>query len=272
MRSLQLIRRARRLLHVASSPYPISARAILEAGSIDDLQRLALGKSGLGFNDQILRIAYLIWLFGAAGCSVFMETGTYKGITSLAARRLFGTTVLTVEKSLGAYLSSRLLALIARSDGIHYERGDSGRVLRRWLSELADSGRPMIYLDAHWFTESPLRREIAAALGRGNCVVVIDDCRVEADPDFGYDSQDFGEGSPWTFTIALSSIADMLPVERVVVLQPTYRASQETGRRRGCTILLIDLALSRADPSFASTLFAPVSAQRVPLTPAMDIH
>jgi hypothetical protein len=260
----RLLERGARLLRIASAPYPLAAQTILDARTLEDLRRLTVGKIGLGFNDQILRIAYLCWLFRAAECSVFMETGTYKGVTALAAHRLFETDVLTVEARLSAYASSRVIAWIARVRGIHFERGDSARALSRWLSGLPVDSRPMIYLDAHWFKENPLRRELAATVARGNCVVVIDDCRVERDPDFGFDSQDFGEGSPWTFAIEIRSFADLLPPERVLALQPSYPAASETGRVRGSTILLVDVALPAMDRTLASSLFSPVSLiQRV---------
>jgi hypothetical protein len=120
----------------------------------------------------------------------------------------------------------------------------------------------MIYLDAHWFEENPLRRELAVAVERGNCVVVIDDCRVERDPGFGFDSQTLSAEPRSDFTIELASITDMLPATRVVALQPSHAAAAETGRKRGCAILLVDVPLP-VDLTFASTLFAPVVTARM---------
>jgi len=251
--------RAVRLLGTALAPYPLKPDALLAANSVAALKQLAVDSARVGFNGQILRIAYLVWLFRTLECTSFIETGTYRGMTARAARALFDVKVFTVEMHRNAYWSSRLLALLAREDGVHFALGDSSRLLSQWLRRPEVGPRPMLYLDAHWFAENPLRRELAEAVRRGSCVAVIDDCRVARDPEFGFDSQDYGRGSPWNFTIELPSFIDLLPRERVEILQPAYSARDETGRRRGTAIALIDLALPPGPRPFVASLFSAVT-------------
>lgn len=134
--------------------------------------------------------------------------------------------------------------------GIRFMHGDSRAALVSWLESAEIGVRPMVYLGAHWYADQPLRKEIELTIKRGNCVAVIDDCRVEADPEFGYDRE--------PFLIALASIADLLPADRVIALQPSHAARAETGLRRGATVLLVDLPLPAGGPG----TFAPVAIPR----------
>jgi hypothetical protein len=231
---------------------PIPAARLRAADSLPRLHALVRRRPLIGFNAQIVRARYLQYLFETLACTSFVETGTRHGATSLAARELFGGQVFTVELDPAAWLFARLHVLLTRSNGIHQVRGDSRGTLERWLSSSLIGRRPMIYLDAHWNTDIPLRDEVRLAVRRGNCVVVIDDARVEHDPGFGYDAEN-------GFTIGLEAVRQELPPERVVALQPAYAATDETGSRRGALVLLIDVQLPDPAPDpFAAALFRPV--------------
>lgn len=239
---------------------PPQAEDIRQADSIGKLHELVRLRPVHGLNGQIVRMKYVLHLFSELHCSSFVETGTYLGSTAVAAARLFNTRVFTVELLWRFYWISWLHArLTGQHHQIHFTRGDSRATLEGWLRGTAVGPRPMLYLDGHWFPDHPLRGEIEAAIQRGNCVVIIDDCRVEHDAGFGYDTQDFGSGSPWNFTIALDSIRDLLPASRVTALQPAYSSADETGLRRGTLVLLVDLAppASHRD-HFAASLFVDV--------------
>lgn len=213
---------------------PIPASALREADSIPALQALAAGYPFLGFNGQILRTKYLMSIFAAAGCTGFLETGTYYGGTSLLARELFDTEVNTAEVVRKYMLHAMIRAKLARLDCIHFHFGDSRAMLDRWLCTGVGGHLPMIYLDAHWYNDLPLADELAIAVRQGNCLVVIDDFRVPDNDDFGYDSY-HGKA------IELESVAPHLPSDAWAYI-PAHSASQETGSRRGTLIVGIGVA------------------------------
>lgn len=200
-----------------------------------------------GFNGQKIRADYIAWLYRRLGCTSFVETGTWRGATAITARQMLGGPVFTVESAWRIYVMARIVARLLGVSGIRFVHDDSRKALAKWLGGAEIGALPMLYLDAHWYHDHPLSREVELAVQRGTCVVVIDDCRVEADPGFGYDKD--------PFLIALPSIASILPPDRVIALQPTHPASAESGLRRGATVLLIDLPL----PSDAPGTFGPVS-------------
>lgn len=239
---------------------PPDGESIRNAASISELQELPHARTMHGLNGQIVRMKYVLHLFDELGCSAFLETGTYLGATATTAARLFETRVFTVEILWRFYWISWLhTRLTSQQRKVHLVRGDSRPTLARWLRGTEVGPRPMLYLDGHWFQDHPLRGEVEAAVDRGSCVVIVDDCRVERDPGFGYDIQDFGPGSPWNFTIALDSIRELLPRSRVTALQPAYSSRDETGLKKGTLVLLVDLIRPESPRDvFAASLFEPV--------------
>jgi hypothetical protein len=97
---------------------------------------------------------------------------------------------------------------------------------------------PFIYLDAHWEEDLPLREEleiIREAWDRA--IVMIDDFAVPGDPGYGYD--DYGSGK------ALEQ--DYLPpMPGWSLCYPAVPSAEETGERRGCSVLLSP-ALAESD-------------------------
>jgi hypothetical protein len=254
-----IIRRGAKAFFRAVKWPPVSVSQLENAESISDLQNLVKDTMIDGFNGQIIRTKFIYHIFTSLNCTSFLETGTYHGGTSLMARELFKVPVYTVEVKAFSILLARVRSLLMRSTDVHFYHGDSRDFLRRMLSTSKIGPRPMIYLDAHWYHDHPLREEIGLVVQRGNCVVVIDDCRVPWDAGFGYEADQ-------RFTIELNNFIDELPPERVVALQPAYPSSVETGGRRGALVLVIDLPLPSAmGPSadFSSSLF-----KRVPLIAA----
>src|SRR5262245_34886407 len=53
--------------------------------------------AGFGFNGDVLRAAIVRASFEGAGCSVFLETGTFRAATTLLAARLLRCPVYTSE-------------------------------------------------------------------------------------------------------------------------------------------------------------------------------
>lgn len=154
-----------------------------------------------------------------------VETGTFRGATTVFFRQLTGLPVHSVELLPRFFRFAAVRC--AEDDGIHLEQGDS----RAFLADL--SRRPgqqttFFYLDAHWQQDVPRFEEveIIAAEWR-RAVVMIDD--VEVPDDSGYGFTYYG-GAP----LNLDYLPDLPGWE---AFYPRASASSETGARRGCVVL-----------------------------------
>jgi len=222
----------------------------------------------VGFNGQIQRTRFLEWLFREAACTSFAETGTHLGATALLAASMFSTRVFTVELRLAYHLFARGLATLARQGRVNFERGDSRAALTRWLRSGALGTRPMIYLDAHWYEDMPLLAEIRGCVAQGSCIVIVDDCRVDRYPGYGFDSIEMADGSK--FVVALEDLAAVLGDGVIHAFQPATAVESETGFRRGAAVLLIGVdPPSPITDRFAASLFEEVP---LPATPHPAQH
>lgn len=257
VRARQLVGAIGEILRFIRDWPPTDPAKLSSASSIAELQGLVRHRRLHAFNGQIVRLKYVADLFNAVGCTAFLETGTRFGATALSAAYLLRTRVRSVEVNRNALRLARVARALTRQSGVEFVHGDSRRALRHWLTDPGVGARPMVYLDAHWLHEHPLRTEVEILLTSRGCVVVIDDAQVPHDPGFGYDHQEFGQASSWSFTVSLEAVSDLLPKERVIALLPGHSATSETGLRQGTLILLVDVPLPSLDP-FTSTLFKPV--------------
>ena len=143
---------------------------------------------GQPFNGQVMRRAIYADLLARCRFECIIETGTYKGRTTL----LFAESVLpvyTVEHNplFFGYAQMQLRGL----KNVHLFQNDS----RNFLEYLAGAGRlptqrTFFYLDAHWGEHLPLAEEIRIINKHWrNAVVMIDDFQVPG-TTYGYD--DFG--------------------------------------------------------------------------------
>jgi hypothetical protein len=117
-----------------------------------------------------------------AGVRVFVETGTFRGETTLALRQVVERCV-TIE--LDPALHERARAKFAGIDGIEALLGDSGELIPRVLATLDEPA--LFWLDGHYSgagtgrgeKDSPILRELSAIFGHKvkEHVVIIDDAR-----------------------------------------------------------------------------------------------
>ena len=94
------------------------------AGSIEELVAWARSTgtgASFGFNGDVLRARVVHALFTTAGCTVFLETGTYRGSTTVLAARLLGCPVYSAEAR-REELAPVLAALRAASQRADYSR------------------------------------------------------------------------------------------------------------------------------------------------------
>lgn len=111
--------------------------------------------------------------------NIFVETGTWKGITTVMAANHFPT-VHTIELSVVHHM--RALDTFRGLPHVHCHYGDSAAVLPI-LCDLLPAQPVMFYLDAHWFKVDhaakgrfPLWGELEAIAKRGQPdIVVVDD-------------------------------------------------------------------------------------------------
>jgi len=181
------------------------------------------------FNGQCFRQMIFIDLVRACKFDAIVETGTYRGSTTLfLALNSGGAPVYTSETNTRVFeLARRRLRAIPN---VHMYNTDS----RQFLStiNLADNGCSFFYLDAHWLEDLPLAEETELIARKSpSFVIMIDDFQVPNDPGYGYD--DYGPGK----SLSLRDFPfDSDP--RFVPYFPARHSTEESGVRRGCIVLV----------------------------------
>lgn len=197
-------------------------------------------------NDQHARARLCEQLASLGGVRAVVETGTYRGTTTLFLARLFGTAVYSVEIDprfhYYAWLRTRGVA------SVKLALGDSRQFLRGLaLDPDVPKQDVFFYLDAHRPGNIPLREEVDLICRTWDqSLVMIDDFAVPGDPGYGF--LDYGPG--------LRYATELLPpvTQNYRQFYPATSSCEENGYRRGCILLvppgrwaerLRDLALVR---------------------------
>ena len=181
------------------------------------------------FNDQQGRRQIVAELVSTIDFTCALETGSYRGSSTLMLAELIHAAVASVEcRARNQLFASRRLEPYPHASS---ELGDSRQFLERRLT--GGSGPAFVYLDAHWYDDLPLADELRIIANSGReAVVLVDDFRVNDDPGYGYD--DYGPGKSLDSTY-LSSVPEILGWARFV---PSLASAQETGARRGCVVVV----------------------------------
>lgn len=116
-------------------------------------------------------------------CSIFIETGTYKGEMIESVQDVFEK-IYSIE--LDKTLFERARDKFSGSNHIHVLQGDSGKILAGILQDL--SGRALFWLDAHYSggitalgeQATPIEKELHTILetSHSGSVILIDDARM----------------------------------------------------------------------------------------------
>jgi hypothetical protein len=184
---------------------------------------------GGAFNGQAERCATFLEILDHLRPAAIIETGTYRGTTTEFLARHFAGPIQSCEIDRRCFLGSR--RKLARFPQVELALSDSRPFLRYVLARLRPAAPLLVYLDAHWWEDLPLREEIEIILGSGHeAAVMIDDFEVPDDP--GYTFDDFGPGK--RFSLAL---LDFLADRREKLFYPSARAEAETGSKRGAVVL-----------------------------------
>jgi hypothetical protein len=205
---------------------PQSLLGVLDYYRLSEDQKLEAW--GGPFNGQCFRQMIFLDLVRACKFDAIVETGTYRGSTTLfLALKSGGAPVYTCEVSTRVFgVARQRLRAIPR---IRLYNMDS----RKFLSKinLSGDGCKFFYLDAHWLEDFPLAEE-ADFIARKfpSFVIMIDDFQVPDDPGYGHDN--YGPGKRL-------SLRDF-PFDsdhRFVPYFPARHSTGESSIRRGCIVL-----------------------------------
>jgi hypothetical protein len=187
-------------------------------------------------NGQRYRQDLVRSLFRNVDLHVVIETGTYRGSTTLFLQHVSGVEVFSVEllSRFERYAIER-----CRPNKQIALRMDDSRAFLRTLVQRHGTSRSFFYLDAHWQADSPRFDELELIRDHwSSAIVMIDDFHVPTDR--GYASTSYAGKR-----LDLDYLPD-LPGWHAYF--PTTPSETETGARRGCVILCTeDLAPSLAN-------------------------
>lgn len=185
------------------------------------------------FNGQKARVALFLALMRRCSPSAIIETGTYLGTTTELLSE-FGCPVYTIEDHPRSYGFAR--ARLRKRRNVTLLRGDTRKALRQLFDGPLDSlvgGTLFFYLDAHWKADLPLAEELKLVFDRClAAMVMVDDFQVPGDPGYGFD--DYGQGKALT----PDYIAPVVAAHGLTAFYPATPASEESGARRGCVVLV----------------------------------
>lgn len=188
-------------------------------------------RDDIGFNAQLFRKKIFLEIIKAFEFELIVETGTWTGNTTAYMAENSGLPVYSVE------LSERFHRIagmrLKEIPNIHLYQGESSEFLQQ-LSSRSDltSQRCFFYLDAHWYDDLPLGRELEIISRSWNeFVVMVDDFEVPGDPGYGFDQYPNGQKLDYQ---TYCGLFDQLNLKAFFPILP---AKQETGGCRGCVIL-----------------------------------
>jgi hypothetical protein len=191
------------------------------------------GRNRGPLNGQRERCLIMAELIGRTQPSAIVETGTFLG-NSTEWLSAFQVPVFTIESNPESFGFAR--ARLRMVSNVTPLLADSRSGLRQlFAGPLSDSASQTIlfYLDAHWNEDLPLAEEIDLVFQDcPNAVVVIDDFAVPHDGGYAFD--DYGAGK----SLDASYIRPAIQQHGLQAYYPTVPASQETGARRGCVVLI----------------------------------
>jgi cephalosporin hydroxylase len=158
----------------------------IESGFNVNLNEEFWREGAYAFNHAPELISYFAKLKQKYKIDTIVETGTYKGGTTVVFADLFDA-VHTIEIVPDQYLYSKNRLSIFPNVTCHL--GSSEKVLQSILPALANQ-RVLFYLDAHWESYWPLLDELEEInrTHHKNCIIVIDDCKVPGREDIPFDA------------------------------------------------------------------------------------
>jgi len=185
----------------------------------------------VGFNGQINRKKIFQDLLLAFPFEVIIETGTWVGNTTGYMATISKLPVYTSELNKRFYTLAKMR--LSEFSNIYFELSDSREFLKKLAKTDLSGKEAFFYLDAHWHNDLPLEREIQIISENWkHSVIMIDDFQVPGDPGYGFDS--YGKGKE----LSIKTFSSIFSQFGWTPLFPTLPSSQETGKKRGCVVLV----------------------------------
>jgi cephalosporin hydroxylase len=179
-------------------------------------------------NGQFIRMQQIAKIANSMKPTHVIETGTYfAGSTGYLATLTQGQCI-TIEANPKFYEIAKQNIDLNFSDGkIETLHGSSDIELPKILQKIPQDSRILAYLDAHWYEDIPIQREIWALQSWGGLwVAVVDDFKVPGDEGYGFDV--YGD---------LVIGPNIIPVEffrkDMRLFVPKTSSKNETGRKKG---------------------------------------
>jgi len=190
------------------------------------------------FNGQKGREALFNDLLRILDPAAVIETGTFRGVTTQWLAENYSGPVLSCEKEDLYYLQAK--ARLGEFTNVSLHLQDSRLFLKEILSRFPQTAPLMLYLDAHWDLDLPLKEELQIIFSSPrNAVVIIDDFRVPGDSGYGWD--DYGVGQ----ALDLALLDGLIPRDWTIYF-PALRSNDETGAVRGCCVIASENAANLA--------------------------
>lgn len=184
-----------------------------------------------GMNHEFMRSCIILKLLEALAVDAFVETGTHQGRTCFLIASQTNLPIFSSEVN-EKYLRVARLFLKCFGSRVQLNHMDSIQFLNRLLTRQRFRC-PLFYLDAHWYSKLPLIQELQTILKYvDSFIVVIDDFRVPADSQFGFDC--YGK------TVLEWQLIQHVLVDSgrsMAAYFPAYPSSLEVGDGRGWVVI-----------------------------------
>lgn len=209
----------------------------------------------IGLNGQIQRKRAFADIIGAMRAEAIVETGTWIGNS---AGYMSTTTRLPVHS---CELNPRFHAIarmrLTGLPNIHLELSDSRSFLEKFARGDLTGKRVFFYLDAHWYDDLPVVKELEIVAGAWRqFVVMIDDFGVPDDPGYGFDN--YGPGKKLDVALVEPAAARF----NLDIFFPAAGSQEESGARRGYVVLAPKGDLSAALSRLPSLRLSPSAIAR----------
>jgi hypothetical protein len=194
--------------------------------------------TNVGFNGQQYRKKIFLELMNKIKFDAIIETGTYTGDT---------TGYMAITSSLPIYTSelNKWFHNIARRrlieiNNIHYFLGDSRKFLENLAHYKINKKKVFIYLDAHWYKDLPLKKEIEIIVNHWDqFIIMIDDFKVPDDEGYTYDHYSRKK------SLTMEVFGQLFKKNNLKPFFPSAASGLETGYKRGCVVLTPNGELSK---------------------------
>jgi predicted O-methyltransferase YrrM len=184
------------------------------------------------FNGQTQRRKLVERLFQSCHFELFIETGTFIGLTSSYVARKFPViNIITCELNPWNYRIAH--NNLSHLPNIEIKLDNSVQTIANYISGRDCKKITFFYLDAHWGIDNPLKKELDLIFTHfDKYVILIDDFEVKGQPDYGWDKGFTSEDDN-----RFENIRSLVQKFDAAVFFPSVLPRLEAGARRGSIIL-----------------------------------